>query len=108
MPKTAEHVIEYELDLEELEAAEHAAREQYEATLYHVRDGLPSLDQIDTGEDGEMDDAQVPELGGHIRDLLKDLKTWEAAAEAVFKERARTAQGEAGPNPKLKPKRRSA
>jgi hypothetical protein len=86
-----EHVIEYEMELEDLEAAEKAAREQYEETLYLVNmmDTLPSLDEIEEEhsilEDGDFTGtAETFETRGHIYDLKKDLETWTKAVNALL------------------------
>jgi hypothetical protein len=77
--KEKEHVIEYEMDLE---AAEKAAREQYESSLAIVNgvDELPSLEDFE-------DDPEVWALPGQISDLKKDFAAWVKAAKAALEAR---------------------
>jgi hypothetical protein len=87
MPKKQnDHVIEYEMDLEDLEAAEKAAREQYESSLWLVNivDELPPLDEFE-------DNPEVFDLPGQIDDLKDDFATWMKAAKAVLEARKNAA-----------------
>jgi hypothetical protein len=84
--KEKEREIEYELDLEDLEAAEKAAREQYASSLdiVNIVDELPSLEDFE-------DDPAVFELPGQIVDLKNDFAAWVKAAKAVVEARKSTA-----------------
>jgi hypothetical protein len=80
--KDKEHVVEYKMDLEDLETAEKAAREQYESSLWLVNivDELPPLDELE-------DSPEVFALPGQIDDLKNDFAAWMKAAEAVLEAR---------------------
>jgi hypothetical protein len=82
--KEKEHVIEYEMDIDDHKAAVRAAREQYEETLYLVNgEPLSVLEEMSKDHDISEDSFDV-ELTGHVADLKKDLATWVKAVNALF------------------------
>jgi hypothetical protein len=92
-PMTKKKIDYTTMTIEQLEAAEKAAREQYESSLEIVNrvDTLPSLAEIteENVADGKLatSDIYVPavdELHGQIIDLKQDLDTWCAIVTALF------------------------
>jgi hypothetical protein len=83
--KEKEHVIEYEMDIDDHKAAVKAAREQYEETLYLVNgEPLSVLEEMRKDHDILLDGDFCVELTGHVADLKKDLATWVKAVNALF------------------------
>jgi hypothetical protein len=81
------------MTIEQLEAAEIAARELYQSSLEIVNrvDPLPSLEEIteENVKDGQFltDDFYIPEvdeLHGQIIDLKQDLDTWSQIVNALL------------------------
>jgi hypothetical protein len=68
--KDKDHVIEYEMDIDDHKAAVRAAREQYEETLFLVN-GEPLSVLEEMRKDHDILSDGCVELTGHVADLKK-------------------------------------